>query len=50
MLNCRFTGVVFPGETLEFRVWREGVRALFLAYVGDRKTLDQGLVTFGGEA
>ena len=49
-LNCRFTGVVFPGETLEFRVWREGVRALFLAYVGDRKTLDQGLVTFGGEA
>jgi len=45
-LRCRFSGVVFPGDTLTFRIWREADRALFQASVGVRKTLDQGVVTF----
>ena len=49
-LSCRFTGVVFPGDTLDFRIWRERGRALFQGFVGERKTLDQGVVVFGGTA
>jgi acyl dehydratase len=49
-LRARFTGVVFPGDTLAFRIWREPGRAFFQGFVGDRKTLDQGFVAFGGEA
>jgi acyl dehydratase len=45
-LGCRFTGVVFPGDTLEFKIWREPGGAAFQGFVGDRKTLDQGYVTF----
>jgi acyl dehydratase len=45
-LRCRFSGVVFPGDTLTFRIWREADRALFQAFVGERKTLDQGVATF----
>lgn len=48
-LNCRFAGIVFPGDTLEFRIWREGESAIFQAFVGDRKALDQGLMSFGSE-
>ena len=44
--DCRFSGVVFPGDTLTFRIWRDGDRALFQAFVGERKALDQGVVTF----
>jgi acyl dehydratase len=46
-LDCRFTGVVFPGDKLEFRIWREETRAIFQGFVGERKALDQGLVAFG---
>jgi acyl dehydratase len=49
-LNCRFTGVVFPGDTLEFRIWRDGANAIFQAFVGDRKALDQGSMSFGSES
>jgi acyl dehydratase len=49
-LSSRLTGVVFPGETLDFRIWRAPRRAFFQAFVGDRKTLDQGAVIFGGTA
>lgn len=45
-LNCRFTGVVFPGETLSFRIWRARAGAVFQGFVGERKALDQGFVTF----
>ena len=45
-LSCRFTGVVSPGDTLAFRIWREGAGAAFQAFVGERKTLDQGLLAF----
>lgn len=45
-LDCRFTGVVFPGDTLTFKIWRELGGAAFQGFVGDRKTLDQGYVAF----
>jgi acyl dehydratase len=45
-LRCRFSGVVFPGDTLTFRIWRESARAIFQAFLGERKTLDQGVITF----
>jgi acyl dehydratase len=45
-LSCRFTGVVFPGDTLTFRIWRDAKGAAFQALVGERKTLDQGHVAF----
>lgn len=47
-LSARFTGIVFPGDTLDFRIWREPGRAFFQGFVGERKTLDQGVVVFGG--
>ncbi|MGV0819062.1 MaoC/PaaZ C-terminal domain-containing protein [Martelella sp. AMO21009] len=41
-LDLRFAGVVMPGDTLDFRCWKEEGRALFEARVGDRIVLDQG--------
>jgi acyl dehydratase len=49
-LNCHFAGIVFPGDRLSFRIWREGAGAAFQAFVGERKTLDQGFAAFGGAA
>jgi len=46
-LRCRFTGVVFPGDTLAFHIWREDQRAIFQGFVGERKVLDQGIIGFG---
>ena len=46
-LRCRFTGVVFPGDTLTFRIWREDQRPIFQGFAGERKVLDQGVVEFG---
>jgi acyl dehydratase len=45
-LSCRFTGAVFPGEALTFRIWRDAGSAVFQGYVGERKTLDQGYAAF----
>jgi acyl dehydratase len=47
-LKSRFSGVVFPGDMLDFRIWRDKGKATFQAFVGDRKVLDQGQVGFGG--
>lgn len=44
-LALRFSGVVFPGDTLRFDLWQDGARVLFQAHVGDRKVLDQGVAT-----
>jgi acyl dehydratase len=46
-LQSRFSGVVFPGDVLDFRVWRDEGEATFQAFAGDRKVLDQGRVAFG---
>jgi acyl dehydratase len=34
--SCRFSGVVFPGETLRTRIWREDGRLVVTATVADR--------------
>jgi acyl dehydratase len=47
-LQCRFSGVIFPGDTLDFAIWRAGDRAMFQGFIGERKVLDQGLVSFEG--
>ena len=44
-LACRFSGIVFPGDTLDFRIWRTAGALAFAAHVGDRKVLDDGLIT-----
>jgi acyl dehydratase len=49
-LACRFTGVVVPGDRLDFRIWREGEGAAFQAFAGERKALDQGFAAFGRDA
>jgi acyl dehydratase len=48
-LACRFTGVLFPGDTLDFHIWRTPEGAAFQAFVADRKTLDQGVISFGAK-
>jgi acyl dehydratase len=48
-VQCRFSGVVFPGDVLHFGVWRGEGEATFQAFVGDRKVLDQGRVAFRGD-
>ena len=45
-LDCRFSGIVFPGDTLSFRIWREDDGAVFQAFAGERKVLDQGRLAF----
>lgn len=43
-LACRFAGIVTPGDTLTFRIWRGGLgQVAFDALVGDRKVLDRGM-------
>lgn len=42
-LSVRFAGVVYPGDTVTFSMWRDGSRVRFLARVGERKVLDQGV-------
>lgn len=44
-LACRFSGVVMPGDSLDFRIWHVFGAFAFTAYVGDRKVLDDGLLT-----
>lgn len=47
LLACRFSGVVLPGDDLEFQIWEEGgAGARFVALVGDRKVLDSGEIAW----
>jgi len=44
-LGCRFSGIVFPGECFDFKIWPTGESsAVFQAYVGERTVLDQGRI------
>lgn len=45
-LRGRFSGVVFPGDVIAFAIWRTDHGGAFQAFVGDRKVLDQGYVSF----
>jgi acyl dehydratase len=46
-LNLRFSGVVMPGDALDFSCWKDGSRILFEARVGDRTVMDQGVAEIG---
>lgn len=37
--SAKFAGVVFPGETLTTRVWRDGPRLVLTTFAGDRPVL-----------
>ena len=42
-LACKFSGIVLPGDALDFEIWEEGAAAArFRAKVGDRIVLDDG--------
>jgi acyl dehydratase len=46
-LACRFSGVVVPGDSLEFQVWNTGDNtAGFAAFANDRKVLDGGNIAW----
>ncbi len=45
-LTCRFSSVVFPGDTLTFSLWKQDEKLGFIAHVGERKVLDQGFAEF----
>jgi acyl dehydratase len=46
-LGCRFSGVVLPGDRIDFHIWHEGDNgARFLAYADDRKVLDNGAINW----
>ena len=48
LLACRFAGIVLPGDTLRFSVWRGETdnTAQFVAHVGERKVLDGGEISW----
>ncbi|MFD1789577.1 MaoC/PaaZ C-terminal domain-containing protein [Sphingomonas floccifaciens] len=43
-LAARFAGVVFPGDVVTVKIWREDASTIFTADVGDRTVLDDGLI------
>lgn len=42
MMDCRFTGVVYPGEALTVEFWQDGDALSFRAHAGGRKAIDNG--------
>jgi acyl dehydratase len=42
-MDCRFVGVVFPGDTLRVRIWRDAGEVSFQALDGERVVVDNGL-------
>jgi len=42
-MDCRFTGPVYPGDTLSLEIWPQAGRILFRAYVGERRVIDNGV-------
>lgn len=42
-LSLRFSGVVMPGDRLDFSFWEDGDRVLFEARVDARSVMDQGV-------
>jgi acyl dehydratase len=46
VMDCRFSGPVYPGEALDVEIWFDGKVASFRAYVADRKVIDNGYAEF----
>jgi acyl dehydratase len=48
--QARFSGVVFPGETIETSMWREGDKIIMRATAKERGTpaLTNSAITLGG--
>ena len=44
-LSARFTGVVTPGDRIDFAIWRETRQAFFEAKVGEKLVLQRGFAT-----
>ena len=42
MMDCRFTGVVYPGDTVTVELWRDDQTISFRAHSGGRKVIDNG--------
>ncbi len=49
-IASRFSGIVYPGEEIVFHIWRTDEEAAFQGYIGERKVLDQGRITFADDA
>ncbi|ALJ16523.1 MaoC/PaaZ C-terminal domain-containing protein [Sphingopyxis macrogoltabida] len=49
-LSCRFSGIVFPGDTLAFSIWPDAHGAAFRAHVGERLVLDEGRIAWRSAA
>lgn len=47
-LAVRFAGIVYPGDVIDFSMWREGGKILFEGHVGERRVLDRGYAETGG--
>ncbi len=46
-LGCRFSGVVMPGDRLDFHIWHSGENmAVFQAHARNNKVLDQGQISW----
>lgn len=45
-LDCRFSGVVFPGDTMRLDIWRDGAATHFRGFVDDRKVIDEGRIAW----
>jgi acyl dehydratase len=46
-IQCRFSGVVFPGDELVFSIWNDGDQISFVAKVDGRTVLDRGRAIIG---
>lgn len=45
-LDCRFTGVVYPGDDLQLEIWTENDLALWRVFTGERRVIDNGWCRF----
>lgn len=46
VMDCRFVGPVYPGETLKVEFWTDGASESFRAWVGGRRVIDNGFASF----
>ncbi len=46
-LSLRFSGVVMPGDRLDFSCWKDGAKVVFEVRAGDRTVMDQGVAEIG---